>query len=459
VNKEVKNLKKGDIIEIEIDDLAYGGDRVGHYQGIAVFINRGVVGELVKAKIYKFKKNYIRAEFLEVIEKSAKRVEPPCEIYEKCGGCQLQEINYDYQLELKNKIIKDQLNKIGELKNFNLNNISGMDYPWHYRNKAQFPLKENNEGEIMAGFFKRRSHDIVPLDNCPIQHQLINRITTKTLELLNKNELSVYNEKIHKGFLRHLIIRVGVCTNQALLAFVTNGKMNSKLKEIANQLIKEIPELIGIMQNINQNKTNVIMGEKSKILSGKKRYRDYIGNKKFDISLDSFFQTNTLQTQKLYDIALDFANFNGDETLIDCYCGTGSIGLYFSDEVKKVVGIDINQNAINDARKNKKLNNIDNAEFITGDVGKNISEVINKYKDNNNVLVFDPPRKGLNDEIIQVILKNLPEKIIYISCNPSTLARDLKKLKKKYRISNLNGVDMFPQTYHVETVSMLEKID
>ncbi|MGM0438163.1 MAG: 23S rRNA (uracil(1939)-C(5))-methyltransferase RlmD, partial [Bacillota bacterium] len=355
-------------------------------------------------------------------------------------------------------IIKDQLNKIGKLNNLNLNEVVGMDYPWHYRNKAQFPLKENEDGEIMAGFFKRRSHDIVPLDNCPIQHQLINRITTKTLDLLNQNDkLSVYDEKDHQGFLRHLIVRVGVCTNQAVLAFVTNGKGESQLKEIADKLIKEIPELIGIMQNINQNKTNVIMGEESKILKGEKRYRDYIGNKKFDISLDSFFQTNTMQTQKLYDTALNFANFNGDETLIDCYCGTGSIGLYFADKVKNVVGIDINQNAINDARKNKKLNDIDNAEFINGDVGENISEIINKYKDNNNVLVFDPPRKGLNDEIIEVILGNLPEKIIYISCNPSTLARDLKKLKGSYGISNLNGVDMFPQTYHIETISMLEK--
>ena len=457
MSKGKLDLKKGDIIEVKIDDLAYGGERVGHYKGMAVFINRGVVGEFVKAKIYNFKKNFLRAEFLEVIEKSERRVEPPCDIYEECGGCQLQEIDYEYQLKLKNKIIKDQLKKIAKLNKLNLNEVVGMDYPWHYRNKAQFPLKENEDEEILAGFFKRRSHDIVPLDNCLIQHQLINRITTKTLELLNQNEkLRVYNEKKHQGFLRHLIVRVGVCTNQAVLAFVTNGKKSRQLKEIAGKLIEEIPELIGIMQNINQEKTNVIMGKETKILKGKRRYRDYIGNKKFDVSLESFFQTNTMQTKKLYDTALNFINLTGNETLIDCYCGTGSIGLYFSDKVRKVVGIDINKKAISDARHNKKINSIDNAEFIKGDVRNNISKIMNKYESNNNILIFDPPRKGLNEEIIKVILENLPNKIIYISCNPSTLARDLKRLKSDYLISNIKGVDMFPQTYHIETVSMLE---
>ena len=458
MNKEVNNLKKGDIIEVKIDDLAYGGDRVGHYNGIAVFINRGVVGEVVKAKIYNFKKNFLRAEFLDVIDDSSKRVEPPCDIYEECGGCQLQEIDYEYQLELKNKIIKDQLNKIGELDDIILNKVIGMDYPWHYRNKAQFPLKENEDEEILAGFFKRRTHTIVPLDDCPIQHQLINRITTKTLKLLNKNDdLTVYDENKHQGILRHLIVRVGVCTNQAILAFVTNSEINSDLKEISKTLINDIPELVGVMQNINQKKTNVIMGKETKVLSGKNRYRDYIGNKKFDISLESFFQTNTMQTNKLYNTALEFADLNGDETLIDCYCGTGSIGLYFSEDVKKVIGIDINKSAVNDAKHNKKLNNIKNAEFISGDVKENIAEIISKHSNDNNVLLFDPPRKGLDPEVINEILKSKPEKIIYISCNPSTLARDLKKLKKNYMINNLRGIDMFPQTYHIETISILTK--
>ena len=452
------NLTKGDIIEVKIDDLAYGGERVGHYKGMAVFINRGVVGELVKAKIYNFKKNYLRAEFIEVVDESSKRINPPCSIYEECGGCQLQEINYEYQLNLKKNIIKDQLNKIADLNKLKPDKVIGMDYPWHYRNKAQFPLKKNEDGKITAGFFKRRTHTIVPLDDCPIQHQLINRITTKTLKLLNKNDdLTVYDENKHQGILRHLIVRVGVCTNQAILAFVTNSEINSDLKEISKTLINDIPELVGVMQNINQKKTNVIMGKETKVLSGKNRYRDYIGNKKFDISLESFFQTNTMQTNKLYNIALEFADLKGDETLIDCYCGTGSIGLYFSEDVKKVIGIDINKSAVNDAKHNKKLNNIKNAEFISGDVKENIAEIISKHSNDNNVLLFDPPRKGLDQEVINEILKSKPEKIIYISCNPSTLARDLKKLKKNYMINNLRGIDMFPQTYHIETISILTK--
>ncbi|MGM0409744.1 MAG: 23S rRNA (uracil(1939)-C(5))-methyltransferase RlmD [Bacillota bacterium] len=458
MNENNLNFKKGDIIKVKIDDLAYGGERVGHYKGIAVFINRGVVGEIVKARIYNRKKNYLKAEFLELVEKSSKRVEPSCDIYENCGGCQLQEIDYEYQLKLKNKIIKDQINKIGELNNLKLNKVIEMDYPWHYRNKAQFPLKENEEGEIMAGFFKRRSHDIVPLDNCPIQHQLINRITQKTLKILNDYQnLSIYDEKEHKGFLRHLIVRVGVCTNQALVAFVTNGKKDNKLRKIAQRIMDKVPELVGVMQNINTKKTNVILGEKSKILVGKNRYRDYISNKKFDISLESFFQTNTLQSEKLYNLALDFADFSGNENLIDCYCGTGSIGLYFANKVDKVIGIDINKEAIKDAKHNKEINNIENAEFMVGDVKEKISKIIENNDKKNMVLVFDPPRKGLDDKIKEILLKKEIKKIIYISCNPSTLARDIKKLKEKYNVKKVQGVDMFPQTYHIESVSLLKR--
>ena len=452
------NLKKGDIIELTIDDLAYGGERVGHYKGIAVFIDKGVVGEKVKVKIYKRKKSFLKAKLLKVIDSSTNRIDPPCDIYEDCGGCQLQEIDYEYQLKLKNKMINTQLSKIGEMKNLDSNKVIAMDYPWNYRNKAQFPFKKDEEGKIVVGFYKRASHDIVSLKRCPIQHQLINRITRKTLEILNEyDNFSVYNEKTHQGFLRHLIVRVGVCTNQAILAFVTNGPESSQLNEIAKELMKEIPELISVMQNINRGKTNVIMGEKTKLLKGQKRYRDYIGNKKFDISLESFFQTNTIQTKKLYDTALDFADLSGNETLFDCYCGTGSIGLYFSDKVKKVVGIDINKNAIKDARHNKELNSIENAEFIVGDVRQNIKNMFNNYADDNTVMLFDPPRKGLTEDIINTILEKKAKKIIYISCNPATLARDLKKLKHAYNIKKIRGIDMFPQTYHIETVSLLER--
>ena len=458
MTNKVSTIEKGDIIEVKLDNLAYGGERVGHYNGMAVFVDKGVPSEKVRVKITNKKKNYAKAEMLEVIDESQNRVSAKCSIYDDCGGCQLQEIDYNYQLSLKKEIIKDALTRIGNLKNVKVNDIIAMDYPWYYRNKAQFPLKENNEGKIMAGFYKKGSHDIVPLSSCPIQHQLINRIAQKTLkEFNNNNKLSVYNENKHKGFLRHLIIRVGVCTNQATLTIVTNGHNLNALDKIANRLMKDIPELVGVLQNINKEKTNVIMGEKTKVINGNSRYRDYINSIKYDISVDSFFQTNTMQTDKLYNTALEYANFKGNETLIDCYCGTGSIGLYMANEVKKVIGIDLNSKAIKDAKDNARINNIKNADFIVADLREKIKEIMDNHGGENTTLLFDPPRKGLNDKIINTVLDKMPEKVIYISCNPTTLARDLKKFNKKYEIKEIQGVDMFPQTYHIESVTLLQK--
>ncbi len=451
----VMNLQKGDVIQIEIDDLAFGGDRVGHYQGLAVFLDKGIPGEIVKAKIVFVKKNYARGKVYNIKRKSQDRHKPRCPVYEDCGGCQLQELNYNKQLLYKKKMVDDALQRIGEIDK-KTNCVIGCEYPWHYRNKAQFPLTKTAEGQIRAGFYKRGSHRVVVNERCPIQHQLINRIAEKTIKKLNTyEELTVYNENNNRGLLRHLVIRVGICTNQALLVLVTNKEEFPYLKEIADNLIEEIPELMGVMQNINNQKTNVIFGESTKLIAGKNKIIDYIGNVKYSISPDSFFQVNTLQAEKLYNVIRDFADLKGN-TVCDCYCGIGSIGLYLADKAKKVIGIEKNKSAIKMARKNASLNKIDNIKYILGKVNEGLNKFVNN-NDQINIFIFDPPRKGLKEEVIAKTLKLKPDKIVYVSCNPSTQARDLKILSEEYILDKIQAIDMFPQTYHVETVALLKR--
>jgi 23S rRNA (uracil1939-C5)-methyltransferase len=456
-NKSNNFIKKGDIINIKLEDLAYGGDCVGHHKGLAVFVNSGVPGERVRVKITQKKKSYARGRIKKVIYSSSRRIEPGCDVYDQCGGCQIQEINYPYQLKLKKDIVGDALERIGDLEQVTINEVIGADYPWYYRNKAQFPLTEDRDGKIKSGFFGRGSHQVVTNEYCPIHHQLINRTAEKTIDILNQyQDLSVYDEKKHEGLLRHLLVRAGVCTNQATLTFVTSREKFPHLEEISELILNEVPELVGVIQNINDRRTNVILGDRMKLIAGKEKLTDYIGKLKFNISPEAFFQTNTLQTRKLYDIVVDYADLEKDEKVFDCYCGIGSIALYLAGQADKVYGIEINQKSVENARKNAKINKINNAKFYQGDVTNKIEELLhNNIKPD--LVIFDPPRKGLKKEIIKTMLDITPEKIIYVSCNPSTLARDLKLFSTKYNVERVQPVDMFPQTFHIESVTLLKR--
>lgn len=395
---------------------------------------------------------------LEVLDAVPTRVNPECPVFLDCGGCQLQHIDYSEQLLHKEKMIKDLLERIGGLENIKINSVIAAENNLTYRNKAQFPLAEDSEGKIVSGFYQKGTHQLVAYDNCHIQHPLINRIANKAIEIANEFGISAYNEEKHKGFLRHFIVRVGVCTSQAMLIIVTNGNKFPLVKEISEKIIKEVPELVGIIQNINTRKTNVIMGNENKVQVGQDFYYDYIGEIKYAISPQSFFQVNTLQAAKLYDKVLEYAQLTGEELILDAYCGIGSISLYLSGQAKKVIGIEEVSEAIKDADKNAQLNGIDNCEFISGKVENKLNELINRGEELD-IIVFDPPRKGLADSVIESVLNVLPEKIIYISCNPATLARDLKKLKEKYDIKEVQPVDMFPHTSHVETVVLMSRIE
>lgn len=436
--------------------MANGGDCVGHYNGLAVFVDGGIPGERVQVKITQKKKNYVRAELIKVLDAVSTRVNPECPVFSDCGGCQLQHIDYREQLLHKEKMIKDLLERIGGLENIKINSVIAAENNLAYRNKAQFPLAEDSDGKIVSGFYQKGTHQLVAYDNCHIQHPLINRIANKAIEIANEFEISAYNEEKHKGFLRHLIVRVGVCTSQAMLIIVTNGNKFPLVKEISEKIIKEVPELVGIIQNINTRKTNVIMGNENKVQVGQDFYYDYIGDIKYAISPQSFFQVNTLQAAKLYDKVLEYAQLTGEELILDAYCGIGSISLYLSGQAKKVIGIEEVSEAIKDADKNAQLNGIENCEFISGKVENKLTEIINRGEELD-IIIFDPPRKGLADSVIESVLKVLPDKIIYVSCNPATLARDLKKLKEKYDIKEVQPVDMFPHTSHIESVVLLEK--
>ncbi|HLV10293.1 MAG TPA: 23S rRNA (uracil(1939)-C(5))-methyltransferase RlmD [Halanaerobiales bacterium] len=449
-------INRGDVIELKLDDLANGGDSIGRYQGLAVFVPGGVPGELVRARILAKKRNYARGELLEIIKRADSRIEPECSVFEDCGGCQLQHIEYETQLEYKQKMVQDLLERVAKLKGIKVKPTLPAEYPFAYRNKAQFPLGKDEEGKIVGGFYRRGSHQLIPGDDCLIQHPLINRVMKKTLEILNDYQLSVYDEKKHKGLLRHLFIRVGVCTNQALLVPVTQKEEFPYLKEIAARLNKAVPEIVGIIQNINPERGNVITGKKYKTITGQDYYIDYIGNIKFLISARSFFQVNTLQAKKLYDFVREFAGLSGQEILIDAYCGIGSISLYLAGRAGEIIGIEEIPEAVEDAVKNAELNGIENCRFIKGLVEEKLPELIAEGIEPD-LLLFDPPRKGLAKGVIKTAKVVKPKKIIYVSCNPATLARDLKLFKEDYDIIEVQVVDMFPHTYHVETVCLLER--
>ena len=456
---DIKDNKIGNKKQIiDIDNITYGGDGIGALSsGKVIFVPKTIPGEKHLVEITKEKKNHSYGVTKNTLKTSKSRINPKCEVFEDCGGCQWQHINYEKQKDFKEQILSDSLLKIGKLKKIKINPIIGSKHPWYYRNKSIMPFTKE-AGRIVAGFYKRGTHQVIKNQTCYIQHQLINRIKRYTLDLLNEyKNISVYDENINKGLLRHLHIRVGVCTNQALLTFITTDERFEQLEEIADILIKKIPELEGIMRNINNKKTNVILGNRSHLITGKGYIYDYIGNRKYKIGLSSFFQINTLQSKKLYDVVQRCMDMHGNKIIVDAYSGIGSIAISLKENYEAVYGIESNQNAVKDSCYNAAINGLNDCYFIKGDVTKEIPKFLNEVK-RPDIIIFDPPRSGLNKEILKTVIDHKIKEIIYVSCNPTTLARDLKILKKEYDILKVQPVDMFPQTYHIETVVKLRRL-
>lgn len=442
---------------VDIVDIGQGGVGIGKYEGFTVFVEGGLVKDKVKVKIIKSKKNYAVGDIVKIIEKSPFRVDRRCsDSLKDCGGCQVQELDYQKQLDIKTNEVKQVISRIGKLDNVKIYDTIGMNEPFRYRNKAQFPIQKQGNSPII-GFYKKKSHDIIPMDKCVIQHDINDKIVKIIKTYINAYNVSIYDEKSHTGVLRHLVTKVGFSTNEVMVILVANGRKLPYLKELASVLEENVPGFKTLVVNVNREKTNVILGKENRVIYGDGKINDYIGDLMFEISPLSFFQVNPLQTEVLYNKALEYADLDENDTVFDIYCGIGTISLFLAQKAKKVYGIEIVEDAIEDAKINASINNLENVEFH---VGKAEEVVPKMYKEGKtaNVVVVDPPRKGCDDKVLDTIVSMNPDKVVYVSCNPSTLARDLNYLDERgYKCIQIQPVDMFPHTMHVECVAKIVK--
>lgn len=441
--------------EITIRSLGHSGEGVGSYDNFTVFVPGALVGERVRVKIALVKKHYSVGTLLRVIESSADRIEPACPIYDACGGCQLQHLSYEGQLAVKRQQVVDALTRIGGQDNLPVHPTLGAESPWLYRNKMQFPIGTDGHKTVI-GCYAKGSHTIIGAESCHIQMMGNNEIAQAAARILTELGIPAYNEKTDRGIVRHIIGRVGK-NGQAMAVIVTKTANLPQAEELVAHLRAQVPALVSIMQNINPKRTNVILGQETVCLWGQRTIEDCIGNLTFAISAQSFFQVNTAQAQVLYQKALEYADLSGSETVIDAYCGTGTISLFLAQKAKKVYGIEIVAPAIRDAKQNAKNNGINNAEFIVGDA-VDIMPDLYQQGIRADVVVVDPPRSGCDRIVLETFARMNPKRIVYVSCNPASLARDIAVLDELgYHAEQVQPVDMFPQTSHVESVALLTR--
>lgn len=453
-------FKKNEILEVKIQDIGSEGEGIAKVEGYPIFIKDALPGDLIKVRMTKVKKSYGYGRIEEIIEKSSDRVEPKCPVSRQCGGCSIQHYSYKKQLEYKQNKVKNCLERIGGLTEIEskMDPILGMENPWYYRNKAQFPVGKNKEGNIITGFYAGRTHAIIENTHCYIQAEVNEEILEAVKSFLIENQIEPYNEETHTGLVRHILTRVGFVTGEIMVCLIINGKELPNANQLIERL-KMIKGMTSISININQEKTNKILGKEVKTLWGTDTITDYIGDVKYQISPLSFYQVNPIQTKVLYGKALEYADLKGEETVWDLYCGIGTISLFLAQKAKKVYGVEIIPEAIEDARKNAKLNQMENVEFFVGKAEEILSEQYEKHKVYADVIVVDPPRKGCDETLLQTMITMAPKRIVYVSCDPATLARDLKILcGNGYEVKKVQVVDQFAHTAHVETVVLLSKL-
>lgn len=467
-------MQKNELVKVKIEDIGVGGEGIGKVDGYTLFIKDAIIGDVVEAKVMKAKKNYGYARLMNVLTPSKDRIEEVvCPMARKCGGCQIQEMKYPAQLAFKESKVRGNLERIGEVPGELLDQIMhpvvGMDeegmQPFRYRNKAQFPIGTDKDGKVTAGFYAGRTHSIIGNTDCVLGVEVNEEILNCILDFMEEFEIPAYDEVKHKGLVRHVLLRYGFKTDEIMVCLVINGKTIPHCHDLVGRL-RQIPGMTSITLSSNTAKTNVIMGDTIRLLWGQEFITDYIGEIKYQISPLSFYQVNPVQTEKLYGLALDYAGLTGNETVWDLYCGIGTISLFLAKKAKQVYGVEIVPQAIDDARNNAKINDITNAEFYVGKAEEVLPEYYKEYEKTHNgetahadVIVVDPPRKGCEESLLQTIVDMQPEKVVYVSCDSATLARDVKFLRANgYELKDMTPVDQFPHTVHVETCVLLSKL-
>lgn len=452
---ELKPVNKNDRLLVHVEDLTHDGAGVAKVDGYPLFIHGALPGEDVHIHVLKTLKSYGFAKLLEIENASPFRVEAPCPVFDTCGGCQIQHLSYEGQMTFKRKLVRDAITRIGKLPDVPVHAVKGMENPWRYRNKSQIPFGME-DGRVVAGFYQPRSHRIADTDICLIQTPEADGIMAGIKQKLTEMGIEPYEEETHRGQLRHVVVRKARATGEIMVVLVTKKKKFPQAAQAIELIQSLVPETVSIVQNINPQKTNVIFGDETITLWGKDVIEDRIGDVRFEISARSFYQINPEQTEVLYGQALEYANLTGNETVIDAYCGIGTISLFLAQRAKFVMGVEIVPPAIEDAKRNAELNGLSNTLFEAGPA----EQVIPRwYKEGRkaDVLVVDPPRKGCDEQLLHTILKQRPERVVYVSCNPATLARDLRILEDGgYRTQEVQPVDMFPQSTHCEAVAWLQ---
>ena len=449
------SIQKNQEYVVDIIDNGFEGEGIAKIDNFTIFIPGTIKGEKVKIIIVKVLSSHGFGKIVEIIEKSQARQDVDCNTYKRCGGCNLRHVKYEETLKMKQNAVQSLVNKT--LKNkLQVKETVGMENPLHYRNKAQYPIGINKQGEPVIGVFANRTHEVIPIDNCLIQNKKSEEIAKFIIEFIKEKNISIYDEKTGKGLVRHIVTKVGIKTGEIMCVIVINGHKIPNENELVENLKTRYPEIKAIVKNINMKNTNVILGQENINLYGNGYIEDILGEYKFKISSLSFYQVNPVQAEKLYNLGVSMAEITKNDVVFDLYCGIGTISLFMSKFAKKVYGIEIVEEAVKMAKENAESNNVSNTEFFAGDVEIVLDDLINNKGIKADVVMFDPPRKGLDKKSIENILKIKPKKIVYISCNPATLIRDLADFENEYDIKTIIPVDMFPFTSHIECCSVLQ---
>jgi 23S rRNA (uracil1939-C5)-methyltransferase len=453
----MSTLQKNEVREGKVIDLTHEGHGVVKLERYPIFIPNALIDETIEYKVIKVKKNFAIGKLLDIKVQSNQRVEPPCVYYYKCGGCQLQHLSYQAQLAMKKEQVINLFHRKANFENTIIHDTIGMETPWRYRNKSQIPVGKNEDNDAIMGFYRQRSHQIIDMDECLIQDTKHQDVMNHVKQWFNELNVSIYDERKKAGLMRHVVIRTGHYTGDLMVIFVTNGKKFKQSDIMTQKLIEAFPNIKSVKHNINNTHSNVIMGDVSHTLYGVDQIEDTLSDITFKISDQSFYQINSTQTEKLYQRAIEYADLQGEETVLDTYCGIGTIGLYMAPKAKHVYGVEVVPEAIEDAKKNATINQFENTTFVCGKA----EEVILKWKAQGikpDVVMVDPPRKGCDESFLDTLLELNPRRIVYISCNPSTQQRDAQHLATQYELTQITPVDMFPHTTHVETVAQFDRI-